>query len=168
MNLRTVIATATTAAVLATAGVAIAGAATDTSSSAPNSGSPAVVVTTTSTKPATPAAHPLRHRVRVRRAIRRGAAKVVIQTVGIDRKTLRADLLSGETIADIATAHSVAPQTVIDALVTAATKKVEAAEQKGLITSAREARIEKRLPGLARKFLNTWLPKKARTTTTAS
>lgn len=91
---------------------------------------------------------------------------VVTQTVGIDRATLRADLRNGQTIAAIATAHGVDPNVVINALVTAATTKLDAAAQAGRITEARAHRIEQRLPARVTKLVNTWLPKRARTSTT--
>src|SRR5471030_1891350 len=107
MKLRTAIATATTAAVLATSGVALAVAASNPS--------PKVVTTAATAKPsATPAVVPAltrAGRVRLRALIRIGAAAVIIKTTGIDRATFRKDLLAGQTIAQIATANNVAPQT---------------------------------------------------------
>lgn len=166
MNLRTVIISATTAALLATSGVALAGAASNPSSNSPT----AAVATAASTGAASPNAtarthHGQRARLRIRRAIRRGAARVITETVGIDRKTLRADLLGGQTIADIAKAHNVDPQTIITTLVTKATTRLDAAATAGRITTARAKRIEAKLPTLASKIVNTWLPKRARTTT---
>src|SRR4051794_20137577 len=122
MKLRTIIATAATAAVLASSGVAIAGATSSDSSSTP---------TATAAPAAGHAAKPARvHRFRLRRQLRRlakGAGGVITKTIGIDRKTLRTEIRSGKTIAQIATEHNVQPQTVIDALVKAADKKIDAA-----------------------------------------
>jgi hypothetical protein len=163
MKLRTIIATATTAAVLATGGVALAGAADGSSSSAAK---PAV------STPA-PAATPhrvggaLRVKVRLKlRKLLKGAAGVVTKAIGIDRPTLRQGLRDGLTIAQIATAHGVAPQTVIDALVTAADKKVEAALTAGKITSERAGRIEARLPARITNLVNNWHPKRFATSPT--
>jgi hypothetical protein len=162
MKLRTAIATATTAAVLATSGVALAGAAGNTSSSAPT--------TTVSTPTAAPAAVapklPRAARVRIRALIRKGAVAVITQTIGIDRKTFRTDLLAGQTIAQIATANNVDPQTVITALVTAATTKLNAAVTAGKIKAARAAKIEAKLPAKVAQLVNAWHPKRATTTTT--
>ena len=161
MRLRTAIATATTAAVLATSGVALTGATT-------NSGSrPSTTPATVTSAVGTSVRHPLAGRaarVRLRIRIRRGAAAVITKTIGIDRKTLRADLAGGQTIAQIATAKGVAPQTVIDALVTAATDKLTAAVTAHEITAARATKIEQKLPARAAKLVNTWHPKHAKTT----
>jgi hypothetical protein len=158
MKLRTVIATATTAAVLASSGVAIAGATASTDAhSAP-------VAQTAPAATATPAAPPsLTHKWEIRRlrlrALLRGAGGVVTKTIGIDRKTLRQGLRSGMTIAEIATAHTVSLQTVIDALVAAADKKLESALTAGKIRAELAARIEQRLPARIAKLVNSWHPK---------
>ena len=163
MKLRTAIATATTAAVLATSGVALAGAASGPGSPSP-SDHPAP-----STAAADARAHPvLRHRARAHiRRLLRGAGGVVTKTIGIDRPTLRQDLRSGQTIAQIATAHGIDPQTVIDALVQAANKRVDAAVAKGWITAARAARIEQRLPDRITKLVDNWHPRRVRPGTAA-
>jgi hypothetical protein len=157
MKLRTIIATATTAAVLATGGVALAGAADGASSS----------TTTPAVSTPAPAATPhragaaLRVKVRLRlRKLLRGAAGVVTTAIGIDRPTLRQGLRDGLTIAQIATAHGVAPQTVIDALVAAADKKIDAAVTAGKISSERAAKIEQRLPARITNLVNNWHPKR--------
>jgi len=89
---------------------------------------------------------------------------VIMKTINIDRKTLRADLASGQTIAQIASAKGVDPQTVINALVTAATTKLDAAVKAGKITADRAAKIEQNLPARAAKLVNTWHPKHLKTT----
>jgi hypothetical protein len=158
MKLRTVIATAATAAVLASSGVAIAGATTGSDTKAAPE-APAAA-TPSAAKPA------VGGRFRVHRRIRRllrGAGGVVTKTIGIDRKTLREELRSGKTIAQIATDHNVSPQTVIDALVAAADKKIDAAVQAGKLGSDRAARIEQRLPARITELVNNWHPKRLRT-----
>ena len=161
MKLRTAVVTATTAAVLATSGVALAGA-TSGSSSTP---SQSAAVTATAAKDTHPV---LRHRARVRlRRLLRGAAGVVTTTIGIDRPTLREELRSGKTVAEIANEHNVAPQTVIDALVTAATKRLDAAVAAGHLSAARASKIEQRLPDRITKLVNNWHPKRFRPDTAA-
>ena len=161
MKLRTVIITATTAAVLATSGVALAGA---TGTSTPTSPTPAAATNATtgdgaSPKASTPATRRHRHRrLRVRALVR----KVVIETIGIDRATLRRELRRGQTIAEIATANHVDPKTVVDALVAAATAKLDAAASAGRITTERAQAIEARLPARVTKFVNTWHPRRFR------
>jgi hypothetical protein len=162
MKLRTVIATAATAAVLASSGVAIAGATT---------GSNTKAAPDTHAAPTAPSAKPaVARKFRVHRRIRRllrGAGGVVTNTIGIDRKTLREGLRSGKTIAQIATDHNVSPQTVIDALVAAADKKIDAAVQAGKLDPGRATRIEQRLPARITKLVNNWHPRRFRTPTAA-
>ena len=161
MKLRTLVATATTAAVLATGGIALAGAATSSGSHS----APAATSTTTSPTANSAATPAVSRRVKARRLrirkMLRGAGGIVTKTIGIDRKTLRQDLRSGMTVAQIATANNVDPQTVINALVTAADKKIDAAVQAGWIGSKRAAVIEHRLPARITKLVDTWHPKHA-------
>jgi hypothetical protein len=157
MKLRTAIATATTAAVLATSGVALAGASANTNSPPSTT---AVNAATASTRTAARTGT-----IRLRRLIRRGAVAVIAKTIGIDRRTLRQDLLAGHTIAQIATDNHVDPQTVINALVAAATNKLNAAVQAGHLNPTRAAKIEQKLPTRVANLVNTWLPKRAKTTT---
>jgi hypothetical protein len=102
--------------------------------------------------------------MRLRVRIRRGAAAVILRTINIDRKTLRAGLAGGQTIAQIATSHNVDPQTVINALVTAATDKLNAAVQSNKIKAGLAARIEQKLATLAANLVNNWHPKHLKAT----
>jgi hypothetical protein len=164
MKLRTVLATATTAAVLSTAGVALAGA--TASSNGPSTGSsPSATGTTTAPKASE---HPnaqrrarRHHRARHHR-VRAFIRKVVLETIGIDRPTLRDGLRRGQTIGEIATAHNVEPSAVIDALVTAANTKLDAAATAGKITVERAQKIEARLPARFTKLVNSWHPRRVR------
>ena len=88
--------------------------------------------------------------------------KVVTETIGIDRETLRRELRSGKTIGEIATANNVEPSAVVDALVTAATTKLEAAAAAGKITAERAHKIEAKLPDRLTKLVNEWHPRKLR------
>ena len=159
MKLRTFIATAATAAILASSGVAIAGA-TSNSGTSP---APTAVKSATECPEGAGQAHARRFRVRrhLRRLIK-GAAGVVTKTIGIDRKTLRQELRSGKTLAQIATDHNVKPQDVIDALVAAADKKIDAAVAKGRIPAERAAKIKERLPDRITNLVNNWHPKRLR------
>jgi hypothetical protein len=162
MKLRTAIATATTAAVLATSGVALAGATTGSGSSSSDHPAAATVAADARAHPA------LRHRARVRiRRLLRGAAGVVTKTIGIDRPTLRQDLRNGQTIAQIATANNVDPQTVIDALVQAADKRIDTAVANGRLTPERAAKIKDRLPDRITNLVNNWHPRRVRQGTAA-
>jgi hypothetical protein len=155
MKLRTVITTATTAALLSTCGIAIAGAASSSSPASP----PAV--SSPDSDAAKPAAEHRRHR-RHHRRVRAFVRKVVTETIGIDRETLRNELRSGKTIGEIATAHNVEPSAVIDALVTAATTKLEAAAAAGKITEERAHKIEAKLPARFTKLVTSWHPRTVR------
>ena len=70
-------------------------------------------------------------------------------------------------IADVANEHNVDPQTVVDALVAAATKRLDAAVAAGRISSDRASKIEQRLPDRITKLVNTWHPKRFRPDTAA-
>src|SRR5207253_10594103 len=154
----------TTAAVLATGGVALAGAAgtsTPTSSTPTAATSAAFTSTTAAPNASTPATKRHRHR-HLRHRVRALVRKVVIETIGIDRATLRSELRRGQTIADIATANQVDPQTVVDALVAAFTTKLDAAASAGRITTERAQAIEGRLPARFTNLVNTWHPRRFR------
>src|SRR5438128_596661 len=129
MKLRTLITTVTTAAVLSTAGVAIAGAASSPSSgpTSTSSGSTSSGAASTATPKAAGANAVHAHRRARRHRVRVFVRKVVLATIGIDRQTLRSELLSGKTIGEIATEHNVQPSAVVNALVTGATAKLDAA-----------------------------------------
>jgi hypothetical protein len=161
MKLRTAIATVTTAAVLSTAGVAIAGAA-NSPSSLPDPAS--TVAAATATPDADQATKPARahHRKARRHRIRVLIRKVVLETIGIDRRTLRSELRSGKTIGEIATAHDVEPSAVVDALVAAVTTKLDAAVAAGKIKAERAERIEAKLPARFTKLVTSWHPRRVR------
>ena len=61
---------------------------------------------------------------------------VVATAIGISEADLQTALSSGQTVAAIATAHSVAPQKVIDALVTDGLNELAAQVKAGTITQA--------------------------------
>src|SRR4051794_29039570 len=103
MKLRTALTTVTTAALLSTAGVAIAGA---SSSSAPTPVSTVAASTVAPTAGADAKPANVHRRVRRHHRVRVFIRKVVLDTIGIDRPTLRSELRSGKTIGEIATAHN--------------------------------------------------------------
>jgi hypothetical protein len=155
MNIKRLLVTATTAAVLGTGGISIASAASGDNGAAPPGPG------TTATAPDASARcvpQNQNRRQKLRRAARHGA-KLAAETIGIDAKELRSQLRAGKTIADVARAHSVEPQTVIDALVAAATKRIDAAKDAGRITSERAAAMTAKLPERVAKFVNEWHPK---------
>jgi uncharacterized protein (DUF433 family) len=61
--------------------------------------------------------------------------------IGIPEEDLVAALRSGQSVAQIATAHNVDPQKVIDALVAAARSKLDADVAAGMLTQSQEDQI---------------------------
>jgi ribosomal protein S20 len=132
------IAGAVTAAVLGAGGLAVAGA-------TGNSDSP------TTTAPSTDAsAKAAGHGVR---AIR-GAAKVAADTIGVSVADLQTAVKDGKTVAEVATAHNVTPQTVVTAIVTAANKRIDAAVTAGKLSTERATKLKARVPKFADAFVN--------------
>ena len=84
----------------------------------------------------------------------RGAIKVSADTIGIPKADLVAALKDGQSIAQVAEAHNVPTQTVIDALVNAGSTKVDKAVAAGKITQARGDAIKARLPQVAERIVN--------------
>jgi uncharacterized protein (DUF433 family) len=105
-----------------------------------------------------------RHHRHLRRAVRRGAIAVIARTIGVDAKTVVQARKNGHSIADLAREHNVDPQKVIDALVAAGTKKVDALVTKGKLDADKAASIKQQLPERAQKVVNT--TGRARSTTT--
>ncbi len=99
------------------------------------------------------------HRRAVVRKVARDGVKVAADTIGIAPKDLAKELRAGKTIAEVATAHNVDPQHVVDALVQAATQKIEAAKTAGKISADRAAKLEERVPARITKLVNEWHPR---------
>jgi hypothetical protein len=81
-------------------------------------------------------------------------ADVVAGAIGITTEQLREELQTQGTIAAVATAHGVAPQTVIDALVADATARIDARVAAGEITAERAAEIKANLVERTTNFVN--------------
>lgn len=96
----------------------------------------------------------------------RGLVKVALQTaaetIHIDRSALGKELRSGKTIADVASEHHVDPQTVIDAIVKAASTKIDALVTAGKLDPAKAKKLQDRLPQFAAKLVDTKVPKAGR------
>jgi transposase-like protein len=139
------LATAVTAAVLATGGVAVAGAANDsgTSSDKPAAEQPSAE------QPAAPGAHRVRPRVRAARLAITTAAKAI----GVEPKDLVAALRDGQTVADVAKAHDVDPKTVEDAITKAFVDRIDAAVEAGKLDADRAAKIESNLEERVQRFV---------------
>jgi uncharacterized protein (DUF433 family) len=137
MKLSGILATCTTAAVLATAGVSVAGAAS-------NPGTATTVRTENVAK-----AHP--------KAARRTAiagVRAAAKAIGIKPADLAQELKAGKSLAEVATAHGKTPQSVVDALVAAATKRINAAHDAGRISDERAASALEKLSARATSAVN--------------
>jgi ribosomal protein S20 len=75
-------------------------------------------------------------------------------TIGITQDQLKTELQSGKSIADVAKAHSVDPQKVIDALTAAANKKLDDAVTAGTITSDQATKIKSNLSQMITAMVN--------------
>jgi hypothetical protein len=163
MRFTKTLASATVAAVLGLAGVSVAGATSGGGSAQPSTtaGNGATAASgasgasgSTATKGGAAAKRGARKAVRRRRLRRAGA--LAAKTIGITRADLVKELHAGKTIAEIATAHGVQPQTVISALEAAATAKIEAAKAANKITAERAARLQARVDKAIPKLVNDW------------
>ncbi len=89
-----------------------------------------------------------------RKEIRKAGLDLSAQTIGITPQALRADLKAGNSIAGVATQHNVNPQTVINALVSAADSRVNQAVGAHQLTSTQASKIEAKIPGRVTKVVN--------------
>jgi len=113
-----------------------------------------------STSPSNPpgAASPNGRRARV--AL--GVLRVSAQTLDVSRRDLVSGLCSGQTLAQVATAHGKAPQDLIDALVKAADQHIQANEQSGKITQAQATRRLAKVTTEATKLVDSYTVPQAR------
>jgi transposase-like protein len=84
----------------------------------------------------------------------RGIA-VAAAAIGVEPKELRDALAGGKSVAGVAEAHHVDPQTVIDAVLSAADKKIDEAVANGRIDEARATTIKDRVQDRVAKLLQT-------------
>jgi hypothetical protein len=89
-----------------------------------------------------------------RKELRRAGVVISAKTIGITPKVLVTDLKAGNSIAGVATQHSVSPQTVVNALVSAADGKINQAVTAGKLTSTQANKIEAALPARVTKAVN--------------
>jgi len=103
----------------------------------------------------TPARHPLHVWLRDhRREVARHVAGISAKTIGVTPRTLVGGLRSGKSIAQVAQAHDVAPQTVVNALVQAADTRIGRAVGNHKLTQTQGAEIEAALPGALTKVVD--------------
>ena len=89
-----------------------------------------------------------------RKELRKDGLAVSAQTIGITPQALRADLKAGNSVAVVATQHNLNPQTVINAVVSAADSQVNRAVTANKLTSAQATKIEAKIPGRVTKLVN--------------
>jgi len=86
--------------------------------------------------------------------VARHVAGISAKTIGITPGTLVGGLRSGQSIADVAQAHNVSPQTVVNALVQAADTRIGRAVDNHKLTQSEGAEIEAALPGALTKVVD--------------
>ncbi|MEI7859961.1 MAG: hypothetical protein WCI26_09025 [Acidimicrobiales bacterium] len=89
-----------------------------------------------------------------RKSIRKAAIAISATTIGISPLALVVELKSGKSIAQVATAHLVDPQLVVDALTAAAQVKVAHAVTAGKLSQSKADAINSGLPGRIAKVVN--------------
>jgi hypothetical protein len=105
--------------------------------------------------PATTGRHPLRAWLWAhRKAVARDTVRISAKTIGVTPKALVSTLRSGQSIAEVARADNVDPQTVVNALVQAADAKIGAAVTSHTLSQAQATKIEAALPGAVTKLVN--------------
>jgi uncharacterized protein YidB (DUF937 family) len=89
------------------------------------------------------------------RAVARAAVKDAAGVIGISPQDLMTELKDGKSVAEVATAHGVDPQTVIDKLTTDANARIDQAVANGKVTQekadAAKAKTSERVTKLVNK-----------------
>jgi uncharacterized protein YidB (DUF937 family) len=106
---------------------------------------------TTSTDPSAQTAkgHP-----GLRREVRRGAIKVVTETLGVSREDLRAALKGGQSLSDYATSLGKDPKALADALTNAANTKIDQLVADGKLSQDRANTIKGKVPARVDTLMN--------------
>src|SRR3954447_18235037 len=123
--MKKLLATAATAAILASGGVAVAGATGNSGASTPSTAPATAPATATATAQA---AHPRAHR---RLQVAKLALTTSAKTIGISVKDLVAQLRDGKTVADVAQVHDVEAKAVEDAITNAIDGRIDQAVAAG-------------------------------------
>jgi transposase-like protein len=89
-----------------------------------------------------------------RKEMRAEGAKTVSTTIGISTDELKQDLKNGQSIAEIATAHNVDPQTVATALVNQVDARIDKAVADGQLTQTRADTLKGRVPTVVNRIIN--------------
>jgi hypothetical protein len=86
--------------------------------------------------------------------VRRHAAKIVANTLGVSVDDLRAALKSGQSINEYAASLGKDPQAVKDALVSAANRALDKAVELGRIDQARADELKTKVPARVDKLMD--------------
>ena len=89
-----------------------------------------------------------------RKEIRKEAVETAAKTIGIPADELRADLKAGQSVAEVATAKGVDPQTVVTAWVNGADAKIDQAVTDGKLTQAQADKAKAKVPTIAAKLVD--------------
>jgi ribosomal protein S20 len=89
------------------------------------------------------------HRRGARLAIETAAA-----TIGVTPQDLRSQVRGGKTVAQVATEHGVDPASVVNAVVTALTQRIDEAAAQGKIDANRAEQAKQKLPDVANRLVN--------------
>jgi hypothetical protein len=84
-----------------------------------------------------------RHR---RHRLVRGIVRQAAETIGVEARDLVAELRSGQSLAQVAEAHGVATQDLVDALVAAGNERIDQAVADGHLSEERASEIREELP----------------------
>ena len=103
-----------------------------------------------------------------RRAVAKAVLKDAAGVIGIQPKELFTDLKGGQSIADVATAHNVAPQAVIDKLVTDADARLDKAVANHKITQEQADKAKAKMTDRVTKIVNKHFDGSKKTTPTTT
>lgn len=86
--------------------------------------------------------------------LRTGAIRISARSIGIAASELVEALRAGDSVAQVAQAHDVAADEVVEDLVDAAEERIAGALEAGRITQTRAEHLRERARGLAERFVN--------------
>jgi transposase-like protein len=90
----------------------------------------------------------------------RAAGQTAASTIGVSPAELRNQIKSGKTVAQVATDHGVDPNTVVNAIVTDLSQKIDQRAAAGTIDANRAAQAKQKLPDVASRFVNETKPRR--------
>ncbi len=144
-----------TIASIAVGGILLGGAASASSAAASTPASSTPASSTPASSKTSTTGHPIRRWLRRHRhELRQEAIAIGAKTIGVSTQDLVSELRAGKSGATIATEHNVSPQTVVNALVSAADARVSQAETKNRITSTEASKIDAALPAKVTALVN--------------